>query len=147
MRRIVSVFLCLTIVTAAGMLIAEDHKAVHPAKMSKSDIGGEIFERPNMKKRDHDNGNTTLSVTTLSSSDKKFFTGMYKSGYEREEYKESYGEDEFMYFLEGSVTLTSTDGTVTVINAGEAVTIPKEWTGTWESDGYRKIWVTYSNKD
>ena len=49
-----------------------------------------------------------------------------------------------MFFLEGSVTLTSSDGTVTVVNAGEAVTIPKEFTGVWESDGYRKIWVIYS---
>jgi uncharacterized cupin superfamily protein len=130
------------------MSIADDHKAVYPAKMSKADIGGKIFSRPNMKKEDHDDGNTTLSVTTLKSSDEKFFTGMYKSGREREEYKkESYGVDEFMYFLEGSVKLTSADGAVQVINAGEAVTIPKEWMGTWESDGYTKIWVIYSNED
>ena len=49
-----------------------------------------------------------------------------------------------MFFLEGSVTLTSSDGTVTEIGAGEGVTIPKEWTGIWETDGYRKIWVIYS---
>ena len=148
MRRIVSFLLCLAIGFATGMSIAEDSKVVYPAKMSKADIGGGIFARPNMKKEDHGNGNTTLSVTTLKSSDKKFFTGMYKSGGEREEYKEEpYGVDEFMYFLEGSVTLTSADGAVQVINAGEAVTIPKEWMGTWESDGYTKIWVIYSNED
>ena len=148
MKRIVGFFLCLVIATAAGMSIAEKHKTVHPAKMSKADIGGEIFSRPNMKKEDHDNGNTTLSVTTLKSSDKKFFTGMYKSRGEREEYKEEpYGVDEFMYFLEGSVTLTSADGAVQVIDAGEAVSIPREWKGTWESDGYTKIWVIYSNED
>ena len=49
-----------------------------------------------------------------------------------------------MFFLEGSVTLTSSDGTVKVINAGEGVTIPREWTGVWETEGYRKIWVIYS---
>ena len=85
-------------------------------------------------------------MTTLKSSDEKFFTGMYKSGGEREVYKDKpYGVDEFMYFLEGSVTLTSADGAVQVVNAGEAVTIPKEWKGTWQSDGYTKIWVIYSN--
>jgi uncharacterized cupin superfamily protein len=148
MGRIVGHLLCLAIVTAAGMSIAEDQKVAHPAKMSRADIGGEIFARPEMKKEKHDDGNTTFSVTTLKSSDKKFFTGMYKSGGEREEYKEEpYGVDEFMYFLEGSVTLTSADGTVHVINAGEAVTIAKEWKGTWESDGYTKIWVIYSNED
>ena len=145
MRRIVVFLLCLTIATAAGMSIAEDQKAVYPAKMSKADIGGEIFARSNMKKEDHDNGNTTLSVTTLRSSDKKFFTGMYKSSGEREEYKEEpYGVDEFMYFLDGGVTLTSSDGEVQVINAGEGVTIPEEWTGVWDTDGYTKIWVIYS---
>jgi uncharacterized cupin superfamily protein len=50
-----------------------------------------------------------------------------------------------MFFLEGSVTLTSADGAVTTINAGEAVTIPKEWMGRWETAGYRKIWVIYSD--
>ncbi len=147
MRRAVGFLACLAIATAPGMSIADQQKVVYPAKMSKADIGGEIFARPNMKKQNHDDGNTTLSVTTLRSSDQKFLTGMYKSDGEREEYKEeSYGVDEFMYFLEGSVTLTSADGAVQVIDAGEAVTIPKEWMGTWESDGYTKIWVIYSNQ-
>ena len=57
---------------------------------------------------------------------------------------EPYGVDEFMYFLEGGVTLTSADGQVQEVVAGEAVTIPKEWTGTWETGGYSKIWVIYS---
>ena len=52
--------------------------------------------------------------------------------------------DEFMYFLEGSVTLTSSDGTVQIIEAGEGVTVPKEWTGVFETEGYRKIWVIYA---
>ena len=30
------------------------------------------------------------------------------------------------------------------INAGEAVTIPKEWTGVWETEGIEKFWVIYS---
>jgi uncharacterized cupin superfamily protein len=62
----------------------------------------------------------------------------------RFEVTEPYGVDEFMYFLDGGVTLTSADGTVQRIAAGEAVTIPKEWTGIWETDGYTKIWVIYS---
>ena len=69
---------------------------------------------------------------------------MYKSSGVRIEIDEPYGVDEFMYFLEGSVTLTSSDGTVQVINAGEGVTIGADWTGVWETDGYTKIWVIYS---
>jgi uncharacterized cupin superfamily protein len=86
----------------------------------------------------------TLDVTTLLSSDEKFASGMYQSGRSYFELTEPYGVDEFMYFLNGSVILTSSDGTVQTVNAGEAVTIPKEWTGIWDTQGYTKIWVIYS---
>jgi len=92
----------------------------------------------------HDDGHVTLDVTTLLSSDKKFASGMYRSGKVRFEIKAPYGVDEIMYFIERSVTLTSADGSVQVINAGEGVTIPKEWTGVWDTEGYTKIWVIYS---
>lgn len=115
-----------------------------PAELSKSDIAGDIFERPDVV-RLTDKGNTTLDVTSFKSSDGRFGSGMYTSGAVRYDITEPYGVDEFMYFLEGSVTLTSSDGSVQTIEAGEAVTIPKEWTGVWETDGYRKIWVIYSD--
>ena len=124
--------------------LAENPAAQLPAELSKADIGGQIFERSDMTKTRHDDGHVTLDVTSLLSSDKKFSSGMYKSGKTRLEVNEPYGVDEFMYFLEGSVTLTSGDGTVQTIEAGEGVTIAKEWTGIWETDGYTKIWVIYS---
>jgi len=80
----------------------------------------------------------------MLSSDKKFASGMYTSSKTRSEISEPYGVDEFMYFISGGVTLTSSDGSVQKIEAGEAVTIPKEWTGIWETEGYSKIWVIYS---
>ena len=130
-----------------AMAVAANHggDVVLPAKISKMDAAGQIFEREDMTESKHDNGNVTLDVTSLLSSDKKFASGMYKSGKTRSEISEPYGVDEFMYFLEGGVTLTSSDGTVTRISAGEAVTIPKEWTGIWDTDGYTKIWVIYSS--
>ena len=131
-------------ILVSGALYAGHHETVKPAKMSADDIAGDIFERPDMLETTHDDGHTTLDVTSLLSSDKKFASGMYKSSKVRIEIDEPYGVDEFMYFLEGSVTLTSSDGSAQVINAGEAVTIPKEWTGIWETDGYTKIWVIYS---
>ena len=118
--------------------------AVVPTELSKADISGDIFKRDDTLVKKHDNGNTTLDVTSLMSSDKKFASGMYKSGKVRFEITEPYGVDEFMYFLEGGVTLTSSDGTVQVIEAGEGVTIPREWTGVWDTEGYTKIWVIYS---
>jgi len=127
------------------MSSAQDQKTVLPAKLEKSDMSGEIFKRPDMEETTHDSGYKTLDVTTLLSTDKKFASGMYKSEKAREEYNDGFGVDEFMFFLEGSVTLTSSDGSVLTINAGEGVTLPKEWTGIWETDGYTKIWVIYSH--
>jgi uncharacterized cupin superfamily protein len=111
--------------------------------ISKTDQAGAIFERADVVTTERD-GNTTLDVTSLLSGDGRFGSGMYRSGPTRIEITEPYGVDEFMYFLEGGVTLTSADGSVQVIAAGEAVTIPREWTGVWETDGYTKIWVIYS---
>ena len=143
MKKVLTTF-CITILVAAAAIAAHHEGAVVPAKISKSDISGTIFERDDMLKTEHDDGHVTLDVTTLLSSDKKFSSGMYRSGKTRFEIKEPYGVDEFMYFLEGSVTLTSADGTVQIINTGEGATIPKEWTGIWDTDGYTKIWVIYS---
>jgi uncharacterized cupin superfamily protein len=138
----------LSIITAAlltvgAVAVSAHHDTVMPAKISKDDMAGKIFERPDMKETTH-GSNTTLDVTTLLSSDKKFASGMYRSGKVRFEVTEPYGVDEFMYFIEGGVTLTSSDGSQQFISAGEAVTIPKEWTGVWDTNGYTKIWVIYS---
>jgi uncharacterized cupin superfamily protein len=131
---------CL-LVCASQSVISE---TVHPAKISQLDAAGQIFQHKDMIETNHEDGHETLDVTSLLSSDGKFASGMYRSGKTRSEITEPYGVDEFMYFLEGSVTLTSSDGTVTTINAGEAVTVPKEWTGIWDTEGYTKMWVIYS---
>jgi uncharacterized cupin superfamily protein len=141
MKRLLTITAAL--LTAGAVAVSAHHDTVLPAKITKEDMAGKIFERPDMKESTH-GSNTTLDVTTLLSSDKKFASGMYRSGKVRFEATEPYGVDEFMYFIEGGVTLTSSDGTKQVISAGEAVTIPKEWTGVWDTEGYTKIWVIYS---
>ena len=141
----------IILTTAIGIFLStsvladhhEENTIVKPAKITKNDIAGDIYNHPDMVKSTN-NGNTTLDVTTMLSSDGKFGTGMYRSGKVRFEITEPYGVDEFFYILEGSITLISADGTVTKTNAGEAVSIPKEWTGIWDTDGYSKIWVIYS---
>ena len=125
---------------ASALAVAE---TVHPAKLSSADLTGKAFDNPNTIITETPTGNI-LDITSLKSSDGKFASGMYKAGKSRFEITEPYGVDEFMFFLEGSVTLTSVDGSKMTISAGEAVTIPKEWTGVWETEGYRKIWVIYS---
>ena len=146
MNRFVTSGCILVAGISLGALAAQhtpEHDVVLPAKISKEDMAGRIFERPETVTRTR-GGNTIEDVTTLKSSDGKFASGMYKSGKVRFEATEPYGVDEFMYFLEGSVKLTSADGSELVVGAGEAVTIPKEWTGVWNTDGYTKIWVIYS---
>ena len=147
MKKVVLMGVMLAVGKGLGTVLANHHApghdAVLPAKISKEDMAGKIFERSDVVTQTRGD-NTILDVTSLMSSDRKFASGMYKSGKVRFEANEPYGVDEFMYFLEGGVTLTSADGSVQVIEAGEAVTIPKEWTGVWDTDGYTKIWVIYS---
>ncbi|MDA1369358.1 MAG: cupin domain-containing protein [Proteobacteria bacterium] len=118
-----------------------------PAKISKADATGMIFHREDVTATTHRDGHQTESVTTMLSSDGKFRSGMYRSGKTRFELSQPYGVNEFMYFLSGSITLTSTDGSVMTVHAGEAVTMPKEWIGIWDTDGYEKIWVIYASDD
>lgn len=143
MRLIVPILMIA--VFAYSVVANSGDKSVHPQKISRADMDGRIFEREDMLETTHADGHTTLDVTSLMSSDGKFASGMYQSGKTRSEINEPYGVDEFMFFLEGGVTLTSADGSVLEINAGDAVTIPKEWTGIWDTDGYTKIWVIYSH--
>jgi len=118
-------------------------EAVHPVRMSQAQIAGGIFEDYEPVVATHD-GNTTHDVEVFLSSNKQFDTGMYRSGKVRAEINEPYGVNEYMHFLEGGVVLTSSDGTVTEVNAGDSVVIPAEWTGIWDTQGYTKIYVIYS---
>jgi uncharacterized cupin superfamily protein len=141
MKKIIT---AVALVLLANGTLAAEGNIIVPAKISRADVSGDIFNRQSMIETTHEDGHTALDVTTLLSSDKKFASGMYQSGKTRSEITEPYGVDEFMYFISGSVTLTSSDGSVQTIEAGEAVTIPKEWTGIWDTDGYTKFWVIYS---
>ena len=145
MKRRVLIILCAALL-GSSMMAASD-ETVRPAKISKPDLGGKIFDRPDVVEQTHADGHMTQTATSLVSSDGSFSSGMYRSEKIRIEVTQPYGVDEFMYFLEGGVTLTSSDGTELVINAGDAVTVPREWTGVFETDGYTKIWVIYSPRE
>ena len=131
-----AVFLCACAPVGAG-------DAVHPVKMSKAQIAGAIFEDYEPVVKTH-NGNTTQDVEVFRTESGLFDAGMYRSGKVRSEITEPYGVHEYMHFLEGGVTLTSSDGTVTEITAGDSVVIPADWTGVWDTEGYTKIYVIYS---
>lgn len=136
----------LALLAPLAQAAAQDTPYPHPEKLSKEAIAGEVFRDPRLVVEHHDAASgrfKTEDVENFLSSDKKFDSGMYRSGPVTADLA-PYGVDEFMYFLEGGVTLTSDDGTVTEIKAGDAVTIAKEWRGRWETQGYTKIYVIYS---
>ena len=130
----------------AGLCICPGLMAAGPAqpvKISQQQIAGSLFTDFPPVVVAHE-GNTTEDVEVFLSADQQFDAGMYRSGKVRAEITEPYGVNEYMHFLEGGVTLTSSDGTVTEVGAGDSVIIPAEWTGTWDTEGYTKIYVIYS---
>ena len=141
-RKTAIAALTFALVASLGQALQAD-SAIHPVKMDKEQIAGGIFQDYEPVVATH-NGNTTHDVEVFLSSNKQFDAGMYRSGKVRAEITEPYGVNEYMHFLEGGVTLTSSDGTVTEIAAGDSVVIPAEWTGVWDTQGYTKIYVIYS---
>ena len=135
--------LCACLLLFALVAPAWAGETVHPVRMSKEQIAGGIFEdyEPVVSTR---NGNTTHDVEVYRTASGLFDAGMYRSGKVRAEIDQPYGVHEYMHFLEGGVTLTSSDGTVTEIRAGDSVVIPADWTGVWDTEGYTKIYVIYS---
>jgi uncharacterized cupin superfamily protein len=118
-----------------------------PVKLDRARIAGKAFDTPAtvVKEEESERGTfTTRDLEAFLGSDRKFEAGMYKAGPNRYTISEPYGVDEFMYFIEGSVKLTSRDGSVIDVHAGEAVIIPRDWRGVWDTDGYTKIYVIYS---
>ena len=57
-----------------------------------------------------------------------------------------YPVHEFMFLLEGSVTMVLKDGTEVTVNAGEAFVIPKGLPCQWKQPGYvRKFFMIFEN--
>jgi uncharacterized cupin superfamily protein len=138
-------FAALGLATAVALAgTAASAQALHPIKDSAADIAGAIFDRSDAVKKAR-NGHSSTDVVTYTSKDSKYQTGMYTASASKFEVKgpKGYPDNEFMLFVKGGVTLTSSDGTVTEVKTGEAVTLPKGWTGTWDTQGYTKFYVTY----
>ena len=121
--------------------------APKPVLLERAALDGAIFDddRTVAKKEHSERGAfATRDLEAFLSGDRKFDVGVYEAGPNRYTISEPYGVNEFMYFLKGGVTLTSTDGSVTEVRAGDAVLIPHDWKGVWDTDGYTKIYVIYS---
>jgi uncharacterized cupin superfamily protein len=113
-----------------------------PVKVAAADATGHIFSGPTVVKENGPDG-PTKDVLLLRSKDKRLEMGLYDAGPSEQDIS-SYPDDEFMYFLSGGVTLTSADGTVLSVKAGEGVAMPRGWKGHWSTKGYKKYYVTYT---
>jgi uncharacterized cupin superfamily protein len=98
-----------------------------------------VFNRKDAVKGNGPDGPTT-DVVMMKSADLKMTTGLYNAG-PRDIAIDSYSEDSFCYFLSGSVKMTSSDGGVIEVKAGEAGAIPKGWKGHWSRAGYAKFYA------
>jgi uncharacterized cupin superfamily protein len=109
-------------------------------KITKAQAAGAIFADARVQ---HESRlGPTSNLALLNSADRHFTAGLYKAG-PGDFPIDSYPEDEFCYFLSGSVKLTSADGSVMELKAGEAVVIPKGWKGRWTTGGYSKYYAVY----
>jgi len=84
-------------------------------------------------------------IETYLSSDRKFETGIYRSGpiHETLGGPDGYPNHESFQLLSGEITMTSSNGTPIVLKPGDSVTIPQGWTGRFESEGYVKMYNIY----
>lgn len=114
-----------------------------PVKISSAEAAGPIFQRSFAFKSNEGADGPSTEVVLLRSKDQKVEMGVYEAGPSEQDIA-AYEDDEFMFFVDGSVTLTSADGTVLVVSKGEGVAIPKGWKGHWSTKGYKKYYVTYS---
>jgi uncharacterized cupin superfamily protein len=114
-----------------------------PRKVTPAEAAGPLFDSKEAKPASEPGlSKPATDVTIGMSADKKMTAGLYKAG-ASDVAVDSYPEDEFCYFLTGSVKLTSTDGSAVLVKAGEAVFIPRGWKGRWTSPGYTKYYVVY----
>lgn len=71
-----------------------------------------------------------------------FFCGVWRST--KGKWTLNYTEDEFCYLTRGKIVLTSDQGEITTINAGEAFTIAAGFQGTWETiEDCEKFYAIY----
>jgi hypothetical protein len=77
-----------------------------------------------------------------SDASEKFFAGYWQS--EIGKWRIAYTEEEYCQILEGVSIITDSDGIAVTVSAGDALVVPRGFTGTWEVvEPTRKIYVIY----
>ena len=143
--------LLLTVTLAMSLTAVAETPAAPPAqplattkpfKVSAAAAQGPVFTVKSAVKGSGPDGDTT-DVLLLRSRDGKVEMGLYEATASESDIA-AYEDDEFMFFLAGGVKLTSADGSVLEVKAGEGCVIPKGWKGHWSTGGYKKYYVTYT---
>ncbi len=137
---LVSLLLCAS--AMADSPPAKPLATTKPVKVTAAEAAGPVFAGKTAVKETGPDGPAT-DVLLLRSKDRKVEMGVFDAGPSEQDI-EAYEDDEFMYFIDGGVTLTSADGTVLEVHAGEGVAMPKGWKGHWSTKGYKKYYVTYT---
>jgi uncharacterized cupin superfamily protein len=138
MKMIGKVLLVLGVV--AMPILAHGQMSL-PRKISQQDIAAAIDARKTVDQ----SAEGFKDIVVNRTSDQAFESGIFVSGPAHVEAPapEGYGNDEFLYFLSGEATFTSSDGSKITIRTGEGMTVPKGWVGTMDTDGYTKLYVAY----
>ncbi len=119
--------------------------ANQPVKLTQGELTPEIFNgfSPKINVQKFPEGQlTTKQVELFNSPDDQTRFGIYSESAYSYTFTEPFGKNEFMHFVAGSVTLTSSDGTVTQVNTGDSIMLPASWMGTWDTEGYTKIYMS-----
>lgn len=142
---------CIRLLLAASLLLpglaaadAPAPLAVHkPYKLPAAEAAGPVFSSKAAVRQDDPQDGPVTDVVLMRSADERYEAGLYQAG--PSDYAvDSYPTSEFIYIIEGSIKLTSADGTVVEARSGESLSIPKGWKGHWTTPGYRKYYVTYT---
>jgi ethanolamine utilization protein EutQ len=116
-------------------------QTAHPFKISGSDLSA--LTTPDVQ-TDTTDGHIYKNHVMGVSQDKHYKSGLFSAERGESGNIDSYPVGEFMYFLKGGITLTSTDGTVLEVRTGEAVYVPKGWKGAYNAKiGFTKFYVVY----
>ena len=124
----------------ASLLLSPLCQAVQIVKISAKDPS--VLATPDVK-TEMKNGQIVKRRQMSQSADKSFQSGICSMQIYSDDIA-SYPVDEFIFALEGKAKLTSADGTVLEVTAGDALFIPKGWKGRWDTNGFKEVYVTYS---
>lgn len=146
MKTYASIFITLIIVTNSMICIADE--APRAISISKDELSGKLLigqpEREFL-------GNKAKFASVYKSQDGKFTIGLFSMTVEVEangiKRYENFPKDEFMFFLEGTMKLIDDNGIITEAGPGEALLIPKGWSGKRITNSIRKISVVYKDNN